>query len=74
MSKIVAVQDDLYDKAAEVAARDRVSVEEFVSAAVADRLAGREYVHSRAARFNRGDFLQALREIPDAEPDECDRL
>lgn len=74
MSKIVAVRDDLYDKAAEVAAKDQVSVEEFVSAAVADRLAGREYIESRGRRFNREDFLQALRAIPDVEPDERDRL
>ena len=41
MSKIVAVPEDLYNKAAEVAAKDCVSVDEFVSAAVANRLAGR---------------------------------
>ena len=34
MSKIVAVPDDLYNKAAEVAAKDQVSIEDFVSAAV----------------------------------------
>jgi len=74
MSKIVAVPDDLYRKAAEVAAKDHVSVEEFVSAAVADRLASREYIQSRARLFKREDFERALKEIPDVEPEEHDRL
>lgn len=56
MSKVVAVPEDLYNKAAEVAARDQVSIEEFVSAAVADRLASRECIASRARLFNREDF------------------
>ena len=74
MSKIVAVPDDLYNKAAEVAAKSRVSVEEFVSAAVANHLASREYIESRARFFNREDFENALETIPDVEPDENDRL
>jgi hypothetical protein len=74
MSKIVAVPDDLYNKAAEIAAKSCVSVEEFVSAAVANHLASREYIESRAKLFNREDFENALERIPDVEPDENDRL
>jgi len=74
MSKIVAVPDDLYNKAAEVAAKDHVSVEEFVSAAVANRLASREYIESQARLFKKEDFERALKEIPDVEPEEHDRL
>ena len=73
MSKIVTVPDDLYNKAAEVAAKEYVSVEEFVSAAVANQLASREYIESRARLFSREDFERALREIPDVEPEEQDR-
>lgn len=73
MSKTVAVPDDLYDKAAEVAAKDQVSVEEFVSAALANRLAGREYIEARAHLFDRAEFENALKEIPDVPPEEHDR-
>ena len=55
-SKSVVVPEDLYNKAAEIAAKDRVSIDEFVSAALADRLAGREYIQSRARLFDREDF------------------
>lgn len=73
MSKTIAVRDDLYDKAAEIAAKDDVSVEEFVSSAVATRLASRDFIESRARLFNRIEFEQALNEIPDVEADFNDR-
>ena len=49
----LAVPDDLYKKAVELAAKDRVSVEEFVSTVLADRVASREFIESRARLFDR---------------------
>jgi hypothetical protein len=74
MSKSIAVRDDLYNKAAEVAAKEHVSIEEFVAAAVANRLASREFIESRAKLFNRDEFERALSEIPDVEPEDRDRI
>jgi hypothetical protein len=74
MSKRVSVPDDLYDRVVESAAQDQVSVDEFVSTAVANHLASREYIRSRARLFSREDFERALRQIPDAEPEERDRV
>ncbi len=73
MSKTIAVPEDLYNRAAELAARDHISVEEFVSGLLANRLASREYIESRAKLFNREDFERALSEIPDVEPEEHNR-
>jgi hypothetical protein len=74
MSKIVTVPDDLYNKVAEVAAKEHLSIEEFVCAAVENRLASREYIESRARLFSRENFERALQAIPDVEPEEHDRL
>jgi hypothetical protein len=74
MSKIVAVPDDLYNKAAEFAARDQVSIEEFISGAVANRLASRDFLETRARHYSREEFELALKQIPDADPGEEDRL
>lgn len=74
MSKNIALTEDLYHKAAELAAKDHVSVEEFVSVIVANRVASREFIDSRAQHFDREDFDRALAQIPDVEPDEHDRL
>ena len=73
MSKSIAVPEDLYKRAAELAAKDRVSVEEFVSTVLANRLASREYIESRAKLFNREEFERVLAEIPDVKPEDHDR-
>jgi len=74
MSKSIAIHEDLYRRAAELAAKDRVSIEEFVSAVLANRLASREYIESRARIFNRKEFEKALEEIPDVAPEDHDRI
>jgi hypothetical protein len=45
-----------------------------VSVAVANRLASREYIESRAKLFNRDEFERALNEIPDVKPENHDSL
>lgn len=74
MSKNVAVPEDLYAKAVELAEQEHVSVEQFVSSALADQLAGRQYLGARAQRATRDRFLKALEHVPDVEPEESDRL
>jgi hypothetical protein len=74
MSKSIDLSEDLYNKAAELAAKDHVSVEEFVATLLANGVASREFIESRARLFNRPDFDRALDWIPDTEPEEHDRL
>jgi hypothetical protein len=73
MSKSIAVPEDLYNKAAELAAKDHVSVEEFVSRLLTNRLASREYIETRAHLFSQQEFERALGAIPDVEPEPHDR-
>jgi len=74
MNKHIVLPEDLYNRAAELAARDQMSVEEFVSGLLENRLASREYIESRASLFNRQEFERALNQIPDVEPEDHDRL
>jgi len=74
MSKTIAVPEDLYQRAVELAAKDHLSVEDFVASLLANRLATREYIESRARLFNRKEFEGALEKIPDVEPEDHDRL
>ncbi len=64
MSKTIAVPDELYNRAA----RAHVSVEEFVSGILANRIANSEFIETRARLFNREEFNRALDQIPDTEP------
>ncbi len=74
MSRTVTLSEDLYNKAVELAMREHVSVDEFVSAALADQVACREYLDKRAQRFSREKFESALAQIPDSEPEEYNRI
>jgi hypothetical protein len=74
MTKSVAVPQDLYDKAAELADQEHISVDDFISAALADQIAARQYLNQRRARSTEDRFRQALKQIPDIEPEAYDRL
>ena len=74
MSHVVSLPEDVYRKAAELAAREHMSLEEFVSAVLSEQLAAREYLARRAARASEEKFRAALDKVPDVEPEECDRL
>ncbi|MGH9626844.1 MAG: toxin-antitoxin system HicB family antitoxin, partial [Bryobacteraceae bacterium] len=70
MSYVVSLPDDVYRKAAELAAREHMPVDEFVSAALSEQLAAREYLARRAARASEEKFRAALDHVSDAEPEE----
>jgi hydroxylamine reductase (hybrid-cluster protein) len=74
MSKSVTLPDEIYEKAAALARAEQVSVDAFVSGALADQLAARNYLAMRAARASREKFVAALDRVPDVEPEEHDRL
>ncbi len=74
MTKSIFLPEELYNKAVDLAAKENISVDEFISTALADQVAGREYLARRGERFSRETFESALIQVPDAEPEEYDRL
>jgi hypothetical protein len=65
MTLNVTVPDAVYRQMAELAARQQVSAERIVAAALAEQMAG---------RASRDRFLAALDKVPAAEPAPEDRL
>ncbi|MGD0002073.1 MAG: hypothetical protein ABSE21_18400 [Bryobacteraceae bacterium] len=74
MTLNVTVPDRVYRQIAELAARQQVSVERIVAAALAEQLSGWSRVEQMAERGNRERFLAALEKVPAAEPAPEDRL
>ena len=74
MSHSVSLPDDLYQRAAESAASEHMSLDDFVSAALSEQLAARDYLARRAARASEEKFRAALVRVPDVEPEDYDRL
>lgn len=66
----------LLKRAREMAERENMTLEQFASSALAEKMAAwatARYLEERAARGDWQKFERALGNVPDAEPDEFDR-
>jgi hypothetical protein len=73
----IQLPDSLAKKAGELAERDGMSLDQFISTAVSEKLSGwiaEGNIEQRAARASREKFLDALGQVPDVPPAENDRL
>jgi hypothetical protein len=69
--------NSLHARARELAEREGISLNQFVSTAVAEKLAAlltEEYLGARARRGSRPAYLKALGKVPDAPPTPGDEL
>ena len=69
--------DYLHKKVRELAAQENISINQFVTLALAEKISALDteaYIQERAARASRDRFEEALAKVPDIEPDEEDRL
>jgi hypothetical protein len=60
-----------------VVKREGISINQFITIAVAEKLSAlltEEYLAERAKRGNQAAYLAALAQVPDVEPEEADRL
>lgn len=65
---------DLYEKAAEIARPQSMSVADLFATACIEHVAAWEMLESRAQRGDRTKFLEVLAKVPEVEPDEPDRF
>ncbi len=69
--------DSLHEAARDLAQQDRVSMNQFITLAVAEKVAAlttETYLQERARRGDRAKFEAAMEHVADVEPDEPDRL
>ena len=52
----------------------RIALEDFVSTALVDQMAARDYLARRCTRSSEEAFRKALDMIPEVEPDDYDRI
>jgi len=78
MSSItVRLPDSLHRKVREVAKEDGVSINQFISSAVGEKLSSvltLDYLERRAKRGSREAFDRILAKVPDRDPLEHDRI
>ena len=67
----VQLPDSLHEKMRELAARDHISVDQFITVAVAEKMSALltgDYLHERARRGSRSRFERVLAKVPDVAP------
>ena len=71
----VRIPESLHKKVKEISQKDKVSINQFITSALAEKISAlmtEEYLHERAKRGNRSKFEAALLQVPDAKPEEMD--
>jgi hypothetical protein len=74
MNLTVSVSDELYCRAAEIAARENISIEELLASAFEERVLEFERLKEKAAKGSYERFLQVMSKVPAVEPADYDRL
>ena len=73
----VAIPESLLKKVRELSEKEGITVDQFVSSAIAEKAAAWitvEYLEERAKRGSREKFLKALTKVPKVEPQEEDKI
>ena len=69
--------DSLHEGIKNIAKKEGISINQFISSAVAEKMSAlltEEYLAERAKRGSKKAFLDAMSAVPDITPDEKDRL
>jgi hypothetical protein len=74
MNVTINVSEELYRRAADIAAQENVSIEELFASAFEERILEFERLRERAARGSYEKFLKVMDKVPAVEPADYDRL
>lgn len=73
----VSIPESLLKKVKELSEKEGITIDQFVSSAIAEKASAWstvEYLQERAKRGSREKFLKALSKVPNVEPAEEDRI
>lgn len=73
----VQIPDSLQKSLSDLAGRDGISIDQFISTAIAEKrsaLMAEDYLKERAKRGSRSKYEAILAKVPDVEPEPYDRL
>ena len=72
----IRLPESLHQRVRELAAREGISINQLIAAALAEKMSAimtADYLEARARRGTRKKFLAALAQVPDVEPEPRDR-
>lgn len=69
--------DSLHEEIKALAKKEGISINQFISTAVAEKMSAlmtESYLEERASKGNEKSFLKAMSKVPDVEPSDEDKL
>ncbi len=73
----VQIPDSLHQSLSDLAGRDGISIDQFISTAIAEKLSAlmtENYLKDRAKRGDRAKYEAILAKVPDIEPEVSDKM
>lgn len=73
----VQIPDSLLESLHELASRDGISIDQFISSAIAEKLSAlmtENYLKERAKKGSREKYEAILAKVPDVEPEPHDKI
>ena len=73
----IKLPDSLARKTREIAGKDGISINQFVSTAVSEKLCGwvtDDYIRQKSKKANKNKFHDALKQVPDSLPVKGDEI
>ena len=73
----VQIPDSLHKSLSDLAGRDGISIDQFISTAISEKISAlmtADYLKNRAGRGDRAKYEAILAKVPDVEPEEYDRI
>ena len=73
----IRLPDSLHKQVRKLAQKERVSINQLITVALAEKLSAlmtEEYLEERASRGRQKKFQRAMSKVPKVEPEESDRL
>lgn len=71
------IPESLHNRVKQLASEDKVSINQFITSALAEKISALEtgrYLEERGKRGDADKFRDVLSKIPDSEPDSFDKL
>jgi len=71
------IPNSLHEQIRQLAKRDGISINQFLASAAAEKMSAlltEEYIEERARRASVRKFQRVLKNVPDTEPEDFDRM
>ena len=73
----IRLPESLHKKAKEIASQEKISMNQFITSALAEKISALQtenYLEKRGQRASKDKFVKALSKVKDREPEKVDKL